>query len=202
MSDETPRIDWQQIHEQLARARVKLEQGFELPADKQRELLKARAREQARRSSSDAPPEPMLEVIEFRLAGSHYAVETRWAREVWPLRELTPVPCTPPFVRGVINVRGRILSVLDLRRFFELPISGLGDLNKAIILRSAALEVGILADQVLGVRQLPLAQLQSAALPLAGVRAEYLRGVTSDAIIVLAADQLLADPRLIVREEV
>jgi purine-binding chemotaxis protein CheW len=202
MTDQTSHIEWAKIYERLERARASLAQGGVMSAERQRQLLKARARELARPLRPDAPPENVLEVIEFRLAEARYAVETQWVREVWPLRELTPVPCTPPFVRGVINVRGRILSVLDLRRFFALPPGGLSDLNKVIILRKAALEFGILADRVLSVRQLPGAELHSVAPALAGLRAEYLHGVTSDAVIVLAVNQLLADPRLIVREEV
>lgn len=202
MSDEPTRIDWPQIHERLERARRALERGFELSPERQQALLKERARLLARPAPTAAPLEARLEIIEFRLGKTHYAIETQWAREVWSLRELTPVPCTPAFVRGVVNVRGRILSVLDLRRFFELPLSGLSDLNKVIILRAAALEFGILADQVLGVRLLPLSELHAVTTAHTGIRAEYIRGVTRDTLLVLAAERLLADPRLIVREEV
>jgi purine-binding chemotaxis protein CheW len=200
MADEIARINWQQIHERLERARAGLERGIELPAERQQQLLKARARALARARQAEPEPVLWLEVLEFRLANTRYAVETTWVREVWPLRELTPVPCTPPFVLGVINVRGRILSVLDLRRFFELPFSGLGDLNKAIILRSPTMEFAILADQVLGVRRLPLEQLQPVPSALTSIRPEYGRGVTGDALLVLAADRLLADPRIVIRE--
>ena len=202
MTDDAPRINWPQIHERLERARRALERGFELSPERQRELLKERARLLARPPQAVAPPEERLEVIEFRLGQTHYAIETQFAREVWSLRELTPVPCTPAFVRGVVNVRGRILSVLDLRRFFDLPLGGLSDLNKVIILRAAALEFGILADQVLGVRLLPVSELHAVTAAQAGIQAEYVRGVTGDTLLVLAADRLLADPRLIVREEV
>lgn len=202
MTDENARTNWQDIHERLERARLALERGFELSEERQRQILKQRARVQAQPPPVAVAPDQLLEVIEFRLAGVRYAVETQWAREVWPLRELTPVPCTPAFVRGVINLRGRILSVVDLRRFFDLPLGGLSDLNKVILLRTAALEFGILADQVLGVRQVALAELHPVASGLGGIRAEYVRGVTSDTLLVLAVEQLLADPRLIVREEI
>jgi len=202
MADEFTRIDWPQIHERLERARRALERGFELSPERQQQLLKERARLLARPPQPATSPEERLEIIEFRLGKTHYAIETQFAREVWSLRELTPVPCTPAFVRGVVNVRGRILSVLDLRRFFDLPSSGLSDLNKVIILRAATLEFGILADQVLGVRLLPVSELHAVANVHAGIRAEYLRGITHNTVLVLAADRLLADPRLIVREEI
>ena len=65
------------------------------------------------------------------------------------------MPCTPPFILGIINVRGQILAVIDLKRFFNLPDKGLSDLNKVIILRRGGLEVGLLADAVAGVQAIP-----------------------------------------------
>jgi purine-binding chemotaxis protein CheW len=58
-----------------------------------------------------------LEVVEFLLAQERYGIATRCVREVLPLVELTPLPGVPPFVLGIANVRGQIVSVLDLKRF-------------------------------------------------------------------------------------
>src|SRR5690349_2115527 len=77
------------------------------------------------------------DVLEFTLAYERYGVESRCVREVHPLRDLTPVPCTRRFVLGIVNIRGRIVSVVDLRRFFDLPQRGLTDLNQVIILSHA-----------------------------------------------------------------
>ena len=94
-------------------------------------------------------------MLEFSLAYERYALETAFVREVYPLKEFTPLPCTPPFVLGIISVRGQILAVIDLKRFFNLPEKGLSDLNKVIILRRGGLEVGLLADAVSGVQAIP-----------------------------------------------
>ena len=61
-----------------------------------------------------------LELLVFSLAGERYAVDTAHVQDVVPLREITPLPCTPSFVLGVVNHRGRILPVLDFRRLFGL----------------------------------------------------------------------------------
>lgn len=50
---------------------------------------------------------------------------SEYVREIYPLKEFTPIPCTPPFVLGIINVRGQILSVIDIKKFFDLPEKGL-----------------------------------------------------------------------------
>jgi purine-binding chemotaxis protein CheW len=172
-----------------------------VPQEKQR-ILRARARALAQKPGKPAEPEDYLEVLEFSLAHERYALEISFVREVYPLKELTPLPGTPPFILGIINVRGQILSVMDLKRFFNLPQKGLSDLNKVIILRRGRLEVGLLADAVTAVRSVPLPEVQTTLPTLEGLSPDNLRGITSEALIILDAEKILADPRLIVHEEV
>jgi purine-binding chemotaxis protein CheW len=145
----------------------------------------------------------MLEAVEFVLAAERYAVESRRVREVYPLRELTALPCTPPFVLGIINVRGQVLTVPDLRPFFELPAAQpLAASSQVIILETSDTGVGIHADAVVGVRLIPLDDLQTGLPTLTGPRADFLRGLAGDRLVVLDAARLLSDPRLVVHEEV
>ncbi len=89
-----------------------------------REILRARARVLARPPQSIPAAETSLEVVEFRLAQECYALETRFVNVVYPLKDLTPLPCTQPFVLGIVNVRGRITPVIDVKKFFDLQIWG------------------------------------------------------------------------------
>jgi purine-binding chemotaxis protein CheW len=164
-------------------------------------ILQQRAQQLAQAAPAPST-EASLELLEFRLAQERYAIETRFVQEVYPLRELTPLPCTPPFIRGVVNVRGRILPVLDLKKFFALPDKGLTDLHRVILLRGHGMEIGLLADMAPGVRTVLHSALQPSLPTLTGIRAEYLKGVTDEPLIVLDADRLLADPGIIVREDV
>ena len=171
-------------------------------AEEKQRLLQARARALAQEEETAAAPENYLEVLEFSLAYERYALETSFVREVYHLKEFTPLPCTPPFILGIISVRGQILAVIDLKRFFNLPDKGLSDLNKVIILRRGGLEVGLLADAVSGVHAIPLSEVQAPLPTLEGISPDYLKGVTRDALIILEAEKILADPKLIVHEEV
>ena len=165
-------------------------------------ILSARALALAR------PPQPAqaaaesIEVVEFLLASEHYAVESRYVREVHPLENLTPLPCTPAFVLGIVNLRGEILSVIDLRKFFGLPEQGLTNLSKVIVLQSADMLFGILADALAGVRRVPLGGMQTSLPTLTGVRAEYLKGVTPERMVILDAEKLLAAEGIVVHEQV
>jgi purine-binding chemotaxis protein CheW len=165
-------------------------------------ILRARAKALAipRRQSMTAGA--MLELLEFRLASERYALETRHVQDVHPLRDLTPLPCTPAFVLGIVNVRGRILPVLDLKKFFDLPERGLTDLHRIILVRGNDLEFGLLADVIVGVRSVAAASLQPSLPTLTGIRAEYLKGIGEDRLVVLDVQRILADPKIIVHQEV
>ena len=167
-----------------------------------RAILRARARALARPRDRAAVAEASLELLEFRLAQECYALETRHVREVYPLRDLTPLPCTPPFVLGIVNVRGRITPVIDIKKFFDLPDKGLTDLHRIILVRGNDLELGLLADVIVGVRTIPVDSLQPSLPTLTGIRADYLKGVTAERLVVLDLDRILADPKIIVHEEV
>ena len=172
------------------------------PLDDPKEILRARARALARPPERPIETEGMYDLLEFRLAQERYAVEYRYVEEVCLFKELTPLPCTPPFVRGIVNVRGRILPVLDLKRFFDLPEQGVTDLHRIILVRGHGLELGLLADVAVGVRSLPAGSLQASLPTLTGIRSDYLKGVTVDRLIVLDLGRILADPKIVVHEEV
>ena len=132
------------------------DKSIELTPGEKKIILKARAKTLAREPEREETAEAYLEVVEFALAYEKYAIETAYIREIYPLKEFTPLPCTPPYVFGIINVRGQILSVIDIKKLFNLPDKGLGELNKVIILHLGDMEFGILADKIIGTRSIPL----------------------------------------------
>jgi purine-binding chemotaxis protein CheW len=192
-------IDWQEVRQRLGTAGDILRHG--LTAEAEQDILRARARALAREPLREEAATERIEVLQFLLAYETYGIEMAYVRETRPLRDLTPVPCTPPFVLGLINVRGQIMSVIDLKKFFDLPEKGLTDLNKVIIVSDDKMEFGILADNVLGVRSLPLAELQPALPTLTGVREEYLKGVTRERTVILDGKKLLGDRKIVIHEE-
>lgn len=163
-----------------------------------RQILESRAAALARPAPGAAAAD-LFDVVEFSLASERYAVEVVHVREVYPLRSLTPVPCTPAFVLGIISVRGEICAVMDLREVFGLPAQGLTNATRAVILRSPDMQFGILADTVLGVRPVPASSL--AAAP-DGKPVSFVRGIAPDGLIVLDAAALLAHPSMRINEEV
>ena len=165
-----------------------------------RNILRERARRLAQVPAPAADAD-VIELLEFGLADERYALLTAHVSDVQPLRDLTPLPGTPPFLRGLVNIRGRLVSVIDLKKFFDLPEPGITDLHRVVLLAKDGIEIGILADTVEGVLQVPAADIRPPLSTMAGIRAEYVRGVTGNALVVLDADAILDDQRIIIEEE-
>lgn len=194
-------IDWTAARQRLDAMRAASERAWAPDAQATARILKARARELAQ-EPGQAQDADALEIVEFMLAHERYGVEISFVREIHPLTALTPVPCTPAFVLGIVNLRGEIVSVLDFKKFFELPDKGLTDLDKVVVLQSETMRFGVLADAILGVRRIALAAIQPSLPTLTGIREQYLRGVTPERTIVLDAQRLLADEGIVVQEQV
>jgi purine-binding chemotaxis protein CheW len=195
------KVDWTEVHRHLEATTAAMERVMTPGIDDKKRLLKERARTLAQEDVQVYAGLQYLEVVEFRLAGEVYGIETSYIREVYPLKELVPIPGTPPFFLGITSVRGQILSVIDIKRFFDLPDKGLTELDKVVIVRSGEVELGIRADVVLGMWSIPRGDIQPSLPTLKGVRDKYLRGITKDAVIILDIQKLLADENLIVQAE-
>lgn len=194
-------IDWEAIHRRLAVASGAISGGLDPGPEEAHRILEQRARAAARPPVKPDDAE-RIEVLAFSLAGETYGVETCHVREVCQLRDLTAVPCTPPFVTGVMNLRGQILAIVDLREFFELPARGLTDLNRVIVLRGGDNELGLLADSIDGLRSVRASDLQEGLPTLTGIHERFLKGITGQMLAVLDGGRLLADAGLKVNEQV
>lgn len=198
----TERINWDEVRSRVNSVQKSLEHNLGIPEEKQKEILSSRAKVLSQEPKKKDADKNTIEILEFILAYERYGVESSFIQEVYPLKTFTPLPCTPPFVLGIINVRGRILSVLDIKKFFDIPGKGITDLNKVVILHSSNMAFGILADAIAGIRKIPLGKLQPALPTLTGIREEYLKGITEDRTVILDAQKLLSNKKIIVNEEV
>ena len=165
-----------------------------------RDILKMRAVVMAREPEEKKTDSPVVQLITFTLAGESYGIASRYVREVYPLKDFTSLPGVPPFILGIINVRGQIITVVDLKKLFNLLEVGLSEQNKVIIIHNEQMEFGILADVVHGIKQIEVETIRTVPSTLKGIGQEYLMGVTKDRLIVLSAGKLLMDKDIIVND--
>ena len=167
-----------------------------------RSLLKMRAINMAAESGQKLDSSAVIEIIEFTLASEIYGVESSFVREVYQIKDFTLLPGVPSFILGIVNVRGLILPLLDLKILFNLPERGLGELNRAIILHDEVMEFGILADEVNGTKVLYKEDILPAPTTITGIGEKYIKGVTKDRLILLSAENLLTDKSIVINEKV
>lgn len=194
-------VDWNDIKRRLDRLRATIESGWQLEPERSAAILAARAQQLAQPLADAAAAQQQFELLEFSLAREHYGIASDYVREVYPLTELTPVPCTPPFVLGIANVRGEIISIIDLRKFFGLPASGITDLNKVIVLEGFGMTFGIVVDFIVEVRAIARDDLLPPAT-ISGISAPYLLGITAQRMAVIDVEKLLNEKKIIVDETV
>jgi purine-binding chemotaxis protein CheW len=193
-------IDWAGVRQRLTAIERRIELGWAPAPEERTGILEARARLLAREPEAQKSEAEEFDVVEFLLACERYGIASAFVREVYPLADLTPLPGAPFFVLGIANIRGQIVSVVDIKRFFDLPEKGLTNLNQLIVVRQADTELGILADEVLGVRTIRMADLHPPLPTMTGIRGEYLRGLTAERLAILDIEAILADRRIIVQK--
>ncbi|MEF3304837.1 chemotaxis protein CheW [Paenibacillus sp. GYB003] len=118
-----------------------------------------------------------LKVIVFSLAHEQYGVEVDKVRTIERMQPLTRVPKTPAFVKGVINLRGVVVPVIDLRGRFGLPEADYTDNSRIIIVGVGDLEVGMIVDTANDVVDVDGDAIEQPPEIVGGIRAKYLRGL-------------------------
>ena len=167
-----------------------------------RKLLKMRAIEMAKEPELKMEGSEYVVIIAFSMSDENYGIDSDFVSEVHHIKEFTSLPGVPSYILGVINIRGRILEVIDLKKLFNLPEKGLGELNKVIILRNDDMEFGILADIVHGTQIIAIEDIKSIPHTVSGITEKYLMGITKEHLIILNAENLLTDKSIIVNDEV
>jgi purine-binding chemotaxis protein CheW len=139
-----------------------------------------------------------VDVLVFRLREEHYAIEASRLRLVHRGTSLAPLPCTPPFVAGMLNVRGEVVTVLDLAVALGLPGTSQKDAAMPILLADhARSRVGLLVDEVLGLKRIAFEKLDK---PLSAN--DFALGIADATIVLLDLERFLSTGRFDVLEEV
>jgi purine-binding chemotaxis protein CheW len=159
-------------------------------------ILKARAQEIAKIPEQTEASTLQVEVTEFRSGEETYAFASTSVREVFSPKGITPLPCTPSFLLGIVNVRGRILPVIDIKSLFGLPSPPRQPLSKVIVIHAEGMEVGLCADTIVGVRAVSTLAIYPPLPTLAESQSRYIYGITNDGTIMLDATSLLTGSRL------
>jgi purine-binding chemotaxis protein CheW len=119
--------------------------------------------------------------LTFFLAGEEYGVEILRVREILGMLPITRVPRTPDSVRGVINLRGKIIPVVDLRAKFAMAVSEYTNRTCIVVVQAQGLEFGVVVDRVSEVLNIRADDIEDAPSFGVDVSTEYLLGIAKAA---------------------
>ncbi len=148
---------------------------------------------------STATPEPLAQesslseatgttqLVSFRLGKEEYGLEITKIREIILMGEITRIPQTPEYVKGLINLRGTVIPVIDLRIRFGLPEAELTHESRTVVLNVADKVIGIIVDGVSEVLRISPGQIAPPPPTVAGLGREYLTGLVKldDRLLIL-----------------
>jgi purine-binding chemotaxis protein CheW len=135
-----------------------------------------------------------IKVIVFRLKDEEYGVEVNQVKSIERLEHITRVPRTPHFVKGVINLRGVVTPIVDLRRRFGIEETAYNETTRVIIVAVGEVEVGLIVDSANDVIDIPVNAIEPPPEVVGGIEAVYLRGVAKldrRLLILLNLDKVL-----------
>ena len=128
-----------------------------------------------------------MQLVVFRLAAENYAVSILQVQEIKRLTDITRVPQTPEYIKGVMNLRGSVMPVVDLTKRLNLPKQEYTDDTRIIIVKLDDIVVGMVVDAVLEVTALVKEQIERPDGMMGGVDAQFLDGVgkEEDRLLIL-----------------
>ncbi len=135
------------------------------------------------------------QVVVFDVANEFYAVNIARVHEIIRLQQITVIPGAPEFVEGVINLRGKVIPVLDLRKRFHLNVSEHTRSSRIVVVELSNQTIGLIVDGVSEVLRIPADQVDPPSPLVAGIDSRYLRGIAkleNRLIVLLDIDKVLS----------
>ncbi|OIN99041.1 MAG: chemotaxis protein CheW [Desulfovibrionaceae bacterium CG1_02_65_16] len=137
----------------------------------------------------------LLQLVTFKVAEEEFGLEILKVQEIIRTMEITKVPRSPEFVEGVINLRGKVIPIIDLRRRFGLETRAHDQQTRIVVIELGIMVVGFVVDSVSEVLRIPAATVEPPPAIVSGIDSEYISGVgklPDRLLILLDLDKLLS----------
>lgn len=126
---------------------------------------------------TESVQQEIKKVIVFELSNKEYAIEIDVVQGIERVMAITRVPRTPSYVKGVINLRGVVTPVIDLRERFELEKKDLDDNTRVIIVSLESYDVGLIVDTANDIVDVPVQSIESQPEVVGSVASDFIAGI-------------------------
>lgn len=128
-----------------------------------------------------------MQLVVFKLGQEEYGVDILNVQEIIKMVSFTKIPNLPDFIEGVINLRGKIIPVIDLRKRFNLPPKEYAEENRIVVIEVNSTTVGMIVDAVSEVLRLAHSTVEPTPAIISSIDTEYLKGVgkLEDRLLIL-----------------
>jgi purine-binding chemotaxis protein CheW len=136
----------------------------------------------------------MLQLVTFKLDGQKYAVDILKVQEINNMKEITSIPNAPVYLEGAINLRGKVIPVLNLRKKFGFEESANAELRKIVIMDVRGIIMGLVVDAVSDVLRITHDVVEPPPPVSSNVSSEFISGIaklSEGLVILLDMDRLL-----------
>jgi len=147
-------------------------------------------------NAAKSTEDPILQWVTFRLENESYGINVMQVQEVLRYTEIAPVPGAPPYVLGIINLRGNVVTVIDTRSRFALPNAETTDQTRIVIIEAENQVVGILVDAVAEVVYLRQSEIETTPNVGNDESAKFIQGVchkNDELLILVDLEKLMSD---------
>jgi purine-binding chemotaxis protein CheW len=143
---------------------------------------------------SDVDNADVLQIITFKVGKEEFSVSIHKVQEIIRVSDITKIPNSPAVMDGVINLRGKVIAVIDSRKRFGLPVAERTSATRVIVVNSGTKTVGLIVDSVTEVLQLPMNTVEPPPEIIGGIDSDYIDGVgkyDDRLVILLDLDKVL-----------
>ncbi|SEN58001.1 purine-binding chemotaxis protein CheW [Amphibacillus marinus] len=143
--------------------------------------------------------EAYLKAIIFQLNDEEYAMPVELVGSIERMMHVTRIPGAPDFVKGVLNLRGVVTPILDLRKRFGFEEKAYTDSTRTIIIHYNQINIGLIVDAAYDVVDIPKDRIEAAPEVIGGMHIDYISGVTKHEdrlLILLDIDKILETSNL------
>jgi purine-binding chemotaxis protein CheW len=147
-------------------------------------------------NATKSAEDPILQWVTFRLENESYGINVMQVQEVLRYTEIAPVPGAPPYVLGIINLRGNVVTVIDTRSRFALANAETTDQTRIVIIEAENQVVGILVDAVAEVVYLRQSEIETTPNVGNDESAKFIQGVchkNDELLILVDLEKLMSD---------